>query len=351
LAKEVVRELLDAGIHFGHRVSRWNPKMRPYIFGKRNMIHIIDIKETLKGLLRAKKFITRTVAEGGDVVFVGTKRQARNAVEEQARRANMHYVTERWLGGTLTNFQTVRSRLARLEQLERLEESGELANYSKKMISALQREKKKIKRNLEGIRRMDKLPGVLVAFDVGQEAIAVREAKKLGVPTICLIDTDGDPDVVDLPIPGNDDSMRGIEIIIRELADAALEGLAARPEEQVAPEQEAAGARPQRPIRPRPRRRPPQRVRAGQGPGEAPVAAPAAAEPTPAGPEPVAAEPASGEPQPVAAEPTTVEPAPAEPQPAEGAQETTETPPSTQAQQEQAQSDTAAPPQPADAGQ
>ncbi len=238
MTKELLKELLDAGIHFGHRVSRWNPKMKPYIFGRRNMVHIIDIKETLKGLLRAKQFLKKTVADGGDVLFVGTKRQAKHSVSHHAQRCNMHYVSERWLGGTLTNFQTIRSRLARLEELERLEETGEIANYSKKMISTLQREKKKIKRNLEGIRRMDKLPSVLVIVDPAYEYIAVKEARKLGIPTVALIDTDGDPDPIDIIIPGNDDSMRAIDIVLRELADAVLEGLQSRPEETTVPEGE-----------------------------------------------------------------------------------------------------------------
>jgi len=262
LAAELVRELLNSGIHFGHRVSRWNPKMKPYIFGKRNMIHVIDIKETMKGLLRAKQFLTRLVAKGGEVLFVGTKRQAKNAVELHAKRCQMHYVTERWLGGTLTNFQTVRARLARLEELERLEETGELANYSKKRIASLQREAKKIKRNLEGLRRMNAVPAVMVVFDVGHEHIAVREAKKLGIPTVCLIDTNADLDYADLPIPGNDDSMRAAEIISRELADAVLEGIAARPEE--APPAGTVGEEsqmPERLARARPRRRPPMRGR------------------------------------------------------------------------------------------
>jgi len=255
---QLVRELLDSGIHFGHRVSRWNPKMKPYIFGKRNMIHIIDIKETLKGLFQAKKFLTKLVLDGKDVLFVGTKRQAKNAIEAQAKRCQMHYVSERWLGGALTNFQTIRSRLARLIELERLEETGELANYSKKMISNIQREKKKMKRNLDGMRRMEKLPGALVVIDVSHEHIAVREAKKLGIPTICLVDTDGDVDYADIPIPGNEDSIRGVEIVLRELADAVLEGLAVRPEVQ-----EPSGEVEQRiPSRPeRPRRRAPQRTR------------------------------------------------------------------------------------------
>jgi len=258
LSSQLVRQLLDSGIHFGHRVSRWNPKMQPYIFGKRNLIHIINIKETLRGLLRAKKLLTKIVADGKDVLFVGTKRQARAVIAQHAQRCNMHYVAERWLGGTLTNFRTIRSRLARLEELENLEETGELANYSKKMIASLARERKKIARNLQGLRRMDKLPGVMVVVDVKREHIAVSEAKKLGIPTVCLIDTDSDPDFADVPIPGNDDSMRAIETVISELADAVLEGLAARPEE--APAQTPTAEQvPQPGPKPRPQRRPPAR--------------------------------------------------------------------------------------------
>ncbi len=263
MASELLKELLAAGIHFGHRASRWNPKMKPYIFGKRNMIHIIDIKETLKGLLKAKKFLTQKVAEGGDVLFVGTKRQAKHAIEAHAKRANMHYVSERWLGGTLTNFRTIRSRLARLEELEKLEESGELANYSKKMIATLQREKKKIKRNLEGIRRMESMPAVMVIVDPRYEHIAIREAKKLDIPTISLIDTDADPDLTDIPIPGNDDSIRAIDVVLRELADAVIEGVKLRPEEQPAVSSgQNLDAEPAdlREAKRRPRRRPPQRV-------------------------------------------------------------------------------------------
>ena len=235
MASELVRELLDSGFHFGHRVSRWNPKMKPYIFGKRNMIHIIDIKETLKGLLMSKQFLAKIVSEGGEVLFVGTKRQARNAVEAHALECNMHFVCERWLGGTLTNFKTIRSRLARLEELERLDETGELANYSKKMISTLQREQKKMKRNLEGIRRMTKMPSVMVVIDPGFEHIAIKEAQKLKIPTICLIDTEGDPDVADIAIPGNDDSMRAVDLVLRELVKSIKEGIGARPEEMAAP--------------------------------------------------------------------------------------------------------------------
>jgi len=228
--EELVKALVDAGVHFGHRVSRWNPKMEPYIHGKRNMIHIIDIRETLKGLLRARRLINQTVAQGKDVLFVGTKRQARHPMEEEARRCNMHYVSERWLGGTLTNFRTIRQRLNRLEELEKLWNTGQIETYSKKMKAALQREMEKIKTNLEGIRRMERMPGVMVIIDTRREHIAVKEARKLGVTTIALIDTDSDPDLVDLPIPCNDDSMRAIEIILHELADAVIEGKQTRPE-------------------------------------------------------------------------------------------------------------------------
>lgn len=221
---ELVKALVDAGIHFGSRVSRWNPKMQPYIHGKRNMLHIIDVRETLKGLLRAKKLIQNTVASGKDVLFVGTKRQARHAVQDEAIRCGMHYVVERWLGGTLTNFRTIRARLNRLEELEKLWETGQIETYSKKMKATLGRERDKIKANLEGIRKMDKMPGVMVIIDTRREHIAVKEARKMGVPTIALIDTDSDPDLIDLPIPGNDDAMRAIEIIMKELADAVIEG-------------------------------------------------------------------------------------------------------------------------------
>src|SRR5438270_5626238 len=229
---ELVKALVDAGVHFGHRVSRWNPKMEPYIHGKRNMIHIIDVKETIKGLLRARRLVQQFVAQGKDVLFVGTKRQARHAVEEESRRCGMHYVSERWLGGTLTNFRTIRARLNRLEELEKLWQTGQIETYSKKMKSTLQREMDKIKANLEGIRRMDRMPGAMFIVDTRREHIAVKEARKLGVPTIALIDTDSDPELIDLPIPGNDDAMRAVEIICHELAEAAIEGKAGRSKQE-----------------------------------------------------------------------------------------------------------------------
>ena len=228
----VVKELIDAGVHYGHRVSRWNPKMKPYIYGKRNLIHIIDLKETVRGLLRAIKFFQRVAASNGLVLFVGTKRQAADTIIEQCNRSAMPYVTERWRGGTLTNFRTIRSRLQRLEELESILDGEQALSYSKKMISTLSRERRKIERNLSGIRHMTRLPEALLVVDPHREDIAVKEAQRMGVTTVALIDTDSDPDVVDLPIPGNDDSIRSIELVLGKLADAILEGRAALPPEQ-----------------------------------------------------------------------------------------------------------------------
>ena len=220
----LVQELIEAGIHFGQRRSNWNPKMAPYIHGVRNQIHILDVRESIKGLLLAKRFIEKTVGAGKDVCFVGTKRQARGAIEQYAAEVGMPFVTERWLGGTLTNFRTIRERLKRLDELDRLVESGEMKNYSKKMESQLMRERKKIQRNLGGVRTMTKLPGAIILVDTNREKNALLEAKSLGIPTVCLVDTDGDPDLVNIPIPGNDDSMRTIDIVIRELCDSVKKG-------------------------------------------------------------------------------------------------------------------------------
>src|SRR5437763_9370774 len=240
---ELVKSLVDAGVHFGHRVSRWNPKMEPYIRGKRNMIHIIDVRETMKGLLRAKRLLQQLVAGGKDVLFVGTKRQPRHAIEAEAKRSGMHYVSERWLGGTLTNFRTIRARLQRLDELDKLWDTGAIeSGYSKKMKATLQREREKIKANLEGIRRMERMPGVIFIVDTRREHIAVKEAKKLGVPTVALIDTDSDPDLIDLPIPGNDDAMRAVEIVMKELADSIIEGKTGRADQKgVEPAEGPAG--------------------------------------------------------------------------------------------------------------
>ena len=224
MAKELVRELINAGVHFGHGVSRWNPRMAPFIFAKRGNIHIIDVKKTLAGLLVAKKLLAEVVSSGKDVVFVGTKRQAQKAVEAAAEKCGMHYVCGRWLGGMLTNFRTIRSRLQRLQQLEAMQEDGTLEKESKKQASRLKREMRKIKGNLEGVRKMSRLPGVVVAVDARKEYLALREARKLGISTIGIIDTDSDPDTVDVAIPANDDSTRAINLILNELSDAVAIG-------------------------------------------------------------------------------------------------------------------------------
>ena len=259
-----VKDLIEAGVHFGHRASRWNPKMRPYIYGKRNLIHIIDLRETVRGLLRAFRFLTKLSASGSQILFVGTKRQAKDTIETEARRCGMPFVSERWLGGTLTNHRTILDRLKRLAELEAmwlpsyenpakvdlvayiktmLNESGKLdihkapetsviRSYSKKMISNLSRELTKIQRNLSGIREMHRLPDALVIVDPRREHIAIKEAKRMGIATVALIDTDSDPDDVDLPIPANDDSIRSVELVLAKLADAIIEGRAALATEQ-----------------------------------------------------------------------------------------------------------------------
>lgn len=225
-ATVLVKDLIEAGVHFGHRASRWNPKMRPYIFGRRNLIHVIDVRETVRGLIRARKYLGQVAAAGSLVLFVGTKRQASETIDQQAQRCGMPWVSDRWLGGTLTNFRTIRSRLSRLEELEAMRASDEISSYSKKMQSALNREFRKMYRNLNGMRAMNRLPECLVIIDPRKEKNAVREASKLGIATVSLIDTDCDPDQVDLPIPGNDDSIRSIELITTLLADAVLAGKA-----------------------------------------------------------------------------------------------------------------------------
>lgn len=229
---EFVKKLIEAGVHFGHRVSRWNPKMAPYIYGRKNSIHILDIRETLRGLLRAKKYLNQVAAGGSLILFVGTKRQASETVQQEAERCGMPFVAERWLGGALTNFRTIRNRLGRLEELEKIMHSDEINTYSKKMQSALNREYRKIYRNLNGLRSMNRLPECLVIVDPSKERNAVKEARRLGIPTVALIDTDSDPSTIDLPIPGNDDGIRSIELLLSQLADAVLAGKAQNPELQ-----------------------------------------------------------------------------------------------------------------------
>lgn len=289
-----VKDLIEAGVHFGHRASRWNPKMRPYIYGKRNLIHIIDVRETVRGLLRAYRFLAKVASSGSLVVFVGTKRQAREAIEREAARCGMPFVSERWLGGTLTNYRTIRDRLKRLQELEALwlpagenaakhdmpaymksmlSPQGKLEvnlapptapihTYSKKMVATLNRELAKIQRNLSGIREMNRLPDAMVVIDPKREHIAVKEAQRMNVATVSLIDTDSDPDTVDLPIPGNDDSIRSIDLVLAKLADAILEGRAALPPEGQGQGQGGGRNRPA--------------AQQGQAPAASPVAAPAA---------------------------------------------------------------------------
>jgi len=250
MANSMVQSLIESGVHYGHRCSRWNPKMAPYIYARKNQIHIIDIRETIRGLLRAKKYITQVASKGSLVLIVGTKRQASGTVEREAQRCGMPFVSQRWLGGALTNFRTVRSRLGRLEELEELRAGDQLDQYSKKMQSSLNREYRKMYRNLNGLRTMNRLPECVVVIDPNKEKNAVREARKLGIATIALIDSDCDPDIVDLPIPGNDDGIRSIEVILQHISEAVLTGnpQAAVAQQEAAAEQEAAAAAAKPPV-------------------------------------------------------------------------------------------------------
>ncbi len=219
-----MRELLEAGVHYGHHTSRWNPKMAPYIYKRRHNIHVIDLRQTVRGLVRAHRFLSAIGEQGGEVILVGTKRQARNAVEEQARRAGAHWVSERWLGGMLTNFSVVMGRVRRLDELERIAESGEIESRGKKYASVLRRELGKLRKNLGGVRNMRRLPDAVIIIDPRREKSALREANSVGIPVIAFMDTDSDPDMVDIVIPGNDDAMRSVQLICSKLMDALIEG-------------------------------------------------------------------------------------------------------------------------------
>lgn len=222
------KDLLATGAHFGHRTSRWNPKMEPYILGKRNKIHIINLRETVRGIVAAHYYCKKIVAEGKQVLFVGTKRQAREIIAMHAQRCGMPYVAERWLGGTMTNLATIRLRVRRLIELESMDADGSINTYSKKMQSSLNREKRKIKRNLDGIRTMDGLPGALFIIDPTVEHNAVAEARRLSIPVISMLDTDADPSEIDLPIPANDDAIRSIDLVVAKVADGCIEGVTMR---------------------------------------------------------------------------------------------------------------------------
>ena len=303
MADSLVQSLIESGVHYGHRCSRWNPKMAPYIYARKNQIHIIDIRETIRGLLRAKKYITQIASKGSLVLIVGTKRQASGTVEREALRCGMPFVSQRWLGGALTNFRTVRSRLGRLEELEELRAGDQIDQYSKKMQSSLNREYRKMYRNLNGLRSMNRLPECVVVIDPNKEKNAIREARKLGIATIALIDSDCDPDIVDLPIPGNDDGIRSIEVILQHISEAVLTG---NPQAAVA-QQEAAAKK--------------------AAAAKPPVAVATAATEEPAATEETAAEPAATEETaaaPAATEEASAEPAATEEATEETAAETTE---------------------------
>jgi small subunit ribosomal protein S2 len=218
------QQLIDAGVHYGHQASRWNPKMQPYIHGKRHKIHIINLEETIKGLYRATHFLRQLAATGGQILFLGTKKQIRAVVESEAQRAAMPAVTERWIGGTLTNFSTVRERLTRLVELENLESTGALDKYKKKDQSSMRRDMKKIKRNLEGVRVLHGLPAAMIVVDPRREENAVKEAARMNVPVVCILDTDCDPGYADIVIPANDDAMSSVQLILSHLTEAVIEG-------------------------------------------------------------------------------------------------------------------------------
>ncbi|MSP60695.1 MAG: 30S ribosomal protein S2 [Myxococcales bacterium] len=219
-----MRQLLEAGVHFGHQTKRWNPKMRPFIFGARNGIHIIDLQHTVGLFMKAYNFVVQTVSNGNSVLFVGTKKQAQEVIQEEARRCNMFFVTNRWLGGTLTNFKTVKGSIERLRTIEKMAEDGTFERLSKKEVLQLERERMKLEKTLGGIKAMTGLPGAIFVVDAKKEHIAISEARKLEIPVIAIADTNCDPDLIDLVIPGNDDAIRAIKLFTGKIADAAIAG-------------------------------------------------------------------------------------------------------------------------------
>ena len=225
-----LRSLLDAGVHFGHQTKRWNPKMRPFIYGARNGIHIIDLDQTARLFQRAFNFVTEVVSRGGSILMVGTKRQAQEICQEEATRSGSYYVINRWLGGTLTNFRTIKQGLDRMRQLERMKEDGTYLQLPKKEVSRLEKERERFEKYVGGLKNMAVLPTAVFVIDPAMETIAVQEAKKLAIPIIAITDTNCDPDLVDYVIPGNDDAIRSIKLITQRLADAAVEGAQRRKE-------------------------------------------------------------------------------------------------------------------------
>ena len=219
-----MKQLLEAGVHFGHQTRRWNPKMAKYIFTERNGIYIIDLQKTVRKADEAFNFVRSVAQEGKKVLFVGTKKQAQEAVKEEATRAGMFYVNERWLGGMLTNFQTIQKRIKRLKQLEQMEQDGTFEVLTKKEVLALRHEMEKLEKFLGGIKEMNRLPGALYVVDPRKERIAVAEARKLGIPIVAIVDTNCDPDEIDYVIPGNDDAIRAVRLLTSRMADAVIEG-------------------------------------------------------------------------------------------------------------------------------
>lgn len=219
-----MKQLLEAGVHFGHQTRRWNPKMAKYIFTERNGIYIIDLQKTVKKVDEAYAFLRSVAEEGKNILFVGTKKQAQEAIKEEALRANMFYVNERWLGGMMTNFQTIQKRISRLKELEAMESDGTFEVLTKKEVQGLRHEMEKLEKYLGGIKDMNKLPGALFIVDPRKERIAVAEAKKLNIPIVAIVDTNCDPDEIDYVIPGNDDAIRAVKLMTGRMADAILEG-------------------------------------------------------------------------------------------------------------------------------
>ena len=219
-----MKQLLEAGVHFGHQTRRWNPKMAPYIFTERNGIYIIDLQKTVKKVDEAYDFLRSVAEEGKSILFVGTKKQAQEAVKEEALKSGMFYVNERWLGGMMTNFATIRKSINRLKELEAMEEDGTFEVLSKKEVLALKREQEKLEKSLGGIKDMEELPGALFIVDPRKERIAVAEAKKLNIPIVAIVDTNCDPDEIDYVIPGNDDAIRAVKLLTSRMADAVIEG-------------------------------------------------------------------------------------------------------------------------------
>jgi small subunit ribosomal protein S2 len=233
-----LKSLLDAGVHFGHQTKRWNPKMRPYIYGARNGVHIIDLDQTVRLFTRAFTFVQETVARGGHILFVGTKRQAQEIVQEEALRSGSYFVVNRWLGGTLTNFRTIKQGLERMKMLERMKEDGTYLQLPKKEVSRLEKERERLEKYLGGMKAMTAIPHAIFVIDPAMETIAIQEARKLSIPIIAITDTNCDPNVVDYVIPGNDDAIRSIKLITSRIADAVVEGAQRRKE---SPREEGGG--------------------------------------------------------------------------------------------------------------